>query len=163
MLLHYFKEKTQAEKSVYCQSLQPARCRSGCNPWVMPVLPISTVPSVGTPLGRHWLNTGAVLLFSAGKPPTFVYCQASVQHWISTGAVPTFNVSKQPTFEYCQAFLSPFIADKHVSNAMSSTLKKINYILHIRLCARIGVMVSKISLIEKHFYWSKPKFIAWIN
>ena len=35
---------------------------------------------------------------------------------------------------------------------MSSTLKKINYILHISLCARIGVMVSKISLIKKHFY-----------
>ena len=79
---------SQAEKSVYWQSLQPARYRSGCNPWVMPVLPISTVPNVGTPLGRHWLNTGAVLLFGAGKQPTFVYCQASVQHWISIGAVP---------------------------------------------------------------------------
>ena len=91
--------KSQAEKSVYCQSLQPARYRSGCNPWVMPVLHISTVTSVGTPLGRHWLNTGAVLLFSAGKQSTFVYCQASVQHWISTGAVSTFSVDKQTTFE----------------------------------------------------------------
>ena len=93
------KREKPRQKSVYCQSLQSARYRSGCNPWVMPVLPISTVPSVGTPLGRYWLNTGAVLFFSAGKQPTFVYCQASAQHWISTGAVPPFNVSKQPTFE----------------------------------------------------------------
>ena len=27
-----FQGLTQAEKSVYCQSLQPARYRSGCNP-----------------------------------------------------------------------------------------------------------------------------------
>ena len=85
-------KSAQTEKSVHCHSLQPARYRSGCNPWVMPVLPISTVSSVCTPLGRYWLNTGAVLLFSAGKQPTFVYCQASVQHWISTGAVPPFRV-----------------------------------------------------------------------
>ena len=56
----------------------------------------------------------------------------SAQHWMSTGAAP------------------PFIADKHVNNAMSSTLKKINCIQQIRLWVRIGVMVNKISLIEKH-------------
>ena len=34
---------------------------------------------------------------------------------------------------------------------MSSTLKKINCIQQIRLCAYIDVMVSKISLIEKYY------------
>ena len=60
---------SQAEKSVYCQSLQPARYRSGCIPWVMPVLLISTVPSVGTPLGRHWLNI--CVLPSVGTAPAW--------------------------------------------------------------------------------------------
>ena len=32
----------------------------------------SIVPSVETALGRHWLNTGAVLLFSVGKLPALV-------------------------------------------------------------------------------------------
>ena len=44
----------------------------------------------------------------------------------------------------------PFIVEKHFNNAMSSTLKKINCIQQIRLCARIGVMVSTILLIEKY-------------
>ena len=60
---------TQAEKSVYCQSLQPARYRSGCNSRVMLLLPNSNVPSVGTALGRQWLNTGALLPLSVGKQP----------------------------------------------------------------------------------------------
>ena len=76
------------------------------------------MPSVGTPLGRHWLNTGAVLLFSAGKNQHLCITKhrcstesapAQYQHSVlannqllsnakrrcSTGVVPLFSIGDQ--------------------------------------------------------------------